>query len=106
MNKNNVKQCLGFIKKMFLGLLSSLANVHKKYFSLKNQHWLTQTTLNYLFSIEYSHGLHYYPIAINSDGHVGRCNTLNDLFVCVSNKTEDLNIHVFKIITGINESKP
>ena len=31
------------------------------------------------------------------------CNTLNDLSnkVCVPNKTEDLNIHVFNIITGI-----
>ena len=25
--------------------------------------------------------------------------------VCVPNKTEDLNIHVYNIITGINESK-
>ena len=33
--------------------------------------------------------------------------TLNDLpnKVCVPNKTEDLNISVFNIITGINESK-
>ena len=35
------------------------------------------------------------------------CNTLNDLCnkLCVPNKTEDLNIHVFNMITGINESK-
>ena len=34
-------------------------------------------------------------------------NTFNDLFnkVCVPNKTKDLNKHVFKMITGINESK-
>ena len=34
-------------------------------------------------------------------------NTLIDLFnkVCVQNKTEHLNIHVFNMITGENESK-
>ena len=38
---------------------------------------------------------------------VGSCNTLNDLSnkVCVPNRTEDLNIHVFNMITGKNESK-
>ena len=38
---------------------------------------------------------------------VGSRNTLNDLSnrLCVPNKTEDLNIHIFKIITGKNESK-
>ena len=36
------------------------------------------------------------------------CNTLNDLSnkVCISNKTEDLNLIVINTITGINESKP
>ena len=35
------------------------------------------------------------------------CNTPNDLSnkLCVPNKTEDLNLSVFDIITGINESK-
>ena len=38
---------------------------------------------------------------------VGSCNTLNDLSnkVCIPNKTEDLNLSVFNIITEINESK-
>ena len=38
---------------------------------------------------------------------VGSCNTLNDLSkkVCIPNKREDLNISVFNMITGINESK-
>ena len=36
-----------------------------------------------------------------------KCNSLSDLSskVCVPNKTEDLNLSVFNIITGINESK-
>ena len=38
---------------------------------------------------------------------VRSCNTLNDLSnkVCVPNKTEDLNLSDFNIITGIHESK-
>ena len=38
---------------------------------------------------------------------VWRCNTFNDLShrVCVPNKTEYLNIHIFNMITEKNESK-
>ena len=38
---------------------------------------------------------------------MGSCNTLNDLSnkVCGPSKTEDLNLRVFNMITGINESK-
>ena len=40
------------------------------------------------------------------DGCMGSCNTLNDLSnqVCVSNKTEDLNLNAFIMITRINKS--
>ena len=43
----------------------------------------------------------------NSDRCFGSCNTLNDLSnkVCVPNKTQDLNLRVFNMITGINGSK-
>ena len=39
--------------------------------------------------------------------YVRSCNTPNDLSnkVCVPNKTEDLNLSVFNMITRINESK-
>ena len=42
---------------------------------------------------------------VKLDRCVGRCNTLNDLSskVCVPNKTEDLNLSVFNLITGINK---
>ena len=48
--------------------------------------------------------LRYYPFAVNLDRC---CNTLSDLSnkVCVPNKTEDLNLNVFNMITGINESR-
>ena len=43
---------------------------------------------------------------VKLDRCVGSCNILNDLSnkVRVPNKTEDLNTHVFNIITGKNES--
>ena len=38
---------------------------------------------------------------------IGSCNTLDYLSnkACVSNKTEDLNLSMFNMIAGINESK-
>ena len=56
---------------------------------------------------EYTQWLHYYPFVVNLDRCVRSCNTLNDLSnkVCVLNKTEDLNLSVFDMITGTNESK-
>ena len=44
---------------------------------------------------------------VNSDRCVRSCDTLNDLCnkVCVPNKTEDLNLSVFNMIAGLNESK-
>ena len=60
-----------------------------------------------LHSNKYIQGLHYYSFAVNLDRCVGSCNTLNDLpeKVCDSNKTEDLHLGMFNMITGINESK-
>ena len=68
---------------------------------------MTQPTLIYLNLNEYNHKFHYYPFAVKLDRCVGSCNTLNDLSnnVCVPNKTEDLNLSEFNIITGINQSK-
>ena len=52
-------------------------------------------------------GLRYYLLVVNLDRQVGICNTLNHLstIVCVPNKTEDVNLSMFHMITGINESK-
>ena len=38
---------------------------------------------------------------------MGSCNTLNNLLkkACVSDKTENLNLNVFNMITGINQSR-
>ena len=51
--------------------------------------------------------LHYYPFMISLDGCNGNCNTLDDpsVRICVSNKTKDLSLNIFDMITRINESK-
>ena len=56
---------------------------------------------------EYGQEFYYYPFADELDRCAGSCNTLNDLSknVRVPNKTEDLNLRLFNMIAGINESK-
>ena len=74
---------------------------------LSNQKCMSQPTLINLHPNEYSQELYYYPFPLKLDRCVGSCNALNDLSnkVCVPNKTEDLNLIVFSMITGINELK-
>ena len=66
---------------------------------------MIQSTLISLHPNEYIQEFHYYPFVVKLDRCVGSCNTLNDLSnkVCVPNKTEDLNLSVFSMITGINK---
>ena len=56
---------------------------------------------------EYSQELLYYPFGFKLDRWVESHNILNYLSnkACVPNKTEDLNISLFNMIIGINESK-
>ena len=99
----------GIIKKVFIILLVSTVNAsnHTICLSLNNQKCEIQLTLINLIPNEYSQELHYYPFAVKLDKCVGGCDTLNDLSnkVCVPNKTEDLKMLVFNMITGKNESK-
>ena len=99
---------MGYLKKIFTRLISiANASNHVKCKSLSNQKCMIQPTLINLHPNEYSQEFHYYPFSVKLDRCVGSCNTLNDLSnkVCVPNKTEDLNLSVFNMITGINESK-
>ena len=100
---------LGLIKKIFIGLLTGLVNGsnHTKCVLISNQKFIVQPTLINLHPNEYSQELHYYPFSVKLDRCVGSCNTLNDSSnkACAPNKTEDLNLSVFNMITGINESK-
>ena len=99
----------GLIKKIFIGLLVGSANESNqtKCVSLSNQTFMTEPTLNNLYPNEYSQEFHYYLFAVKLDRSVGSWNTLIDLSnkVCIPNKTEDLNLSMLNMITGINESK-
>ena len=96
------------IEKIFIGLLISIVNAsnHKKFILLSNQKCMIQRTLINLHSYEYSQEFQYYPFSVKLDRCVGSYNTLNDLSnkVCVPNKAEDLNLNMFNMVTGINES--
>ena len=65
---------------------------------LSNQKCKIQPTLINLHLNEYSQEFHYCPFAVKLDRCVGSCNTLNDLSnkICIQNKTEDLNLSIFK----------
>ena len=99
----------GIVKKMFIVLLTDIVNssYHTKCVSLSNQKCEIRPTFINLHSNEYSQEFHYYPFEVKLDRYIGSCNTLNDLSneVCVPNKTEDLNLGLFNMITGRNDSK-
>ena len=97
------------IKKIFIGLLTGIvsASNHTKCVSLSNQKCMIQPTPINLHPTKYSQEFHFYPFLVKLDRCVGSCGTLNDLSnkVFVPNLIEDLNLSVFNMITGINESK-
>ena len=99
----------GIIKKMFVALLANTVNAsnHTKSVFLGNQKCEIQPTFINLHLDEYSQEFHFYPFTGKSDKCVGSCNTLNDLSnkVSVPNKTEDFDLNMCNMITGINESK-
>ena len=53
---------------------------------------------------EYIQGLHYYPSVVNLDRCTASSNTPKNTSgrICVPNKTEDVHLSVFDMITGIN----
>ena len=65
---------------------------------LSNQKCKIQPTLINLHLNEYSQEFHYCPFTVKLDRCVGSRNTLNDLSnkICIQNKTEDLNLSIFK----------
>ena len=97
---------------MFIRLLTGLVNGFHHLIIQNTYHWgIRNIWFNQLLSIYIPLNavweLHYYPFAIKLDRCVGSNKALNDLCnkVCVPNKTEDLNLCVFNMITGVNESK-
>ena len=71
----------GLIKKMFIGLLSSIVNPsdHAKCVSLSNQICMIQPNLINLHPNEYSQEFHYYPFSVKLNRCAGNCNTLIEL---------------------------
>ena len=92
---------------MSIVLLSSTVNAsnHTRCVSLSNQKYIIQPTLFNLHPNEYSQEFHSYLFLVKLDRCAGSCNNFNDLSskVCVPNKTEDLNLSMFNIISRINE---
>ena len=97
------------INKIFVGLLTGIvsASKDKKCVSLSNQKCEIQHVFNNLHLNKYSQEFQYYPFTVKLDKCVGSCNTLNDWYnkVCVPNKTKNLNLSMFNLITEINELK-
>ena len=64
---------------------------------------MTQPSLINLHPNEYGQEFHWCAFA----NYIGNCNTLNDFSnkACFPNKTEDLDLSMDNMITGINESK-
>ena len=62
---------------------------------------MIQSTLIDSHPNEYSQKFHYSPVAIKLDRCIETCNILNDLSnrACVLNKTEDLNLSMFNMVT-------
>ena len=94
---------------MFSVLLTSIVNASNdtKCVSLSNQKCMIQPTIFKFRSNKYSQQFHYYPFLVKLDRCAGSFNNINDLSnkVCVPNKTENLNLSVFNMIAGIDESK-
>ena len=90
-------------KKMFILSITSIVNApnHTECVSLNNQKYEIQPTLIKSHYNKCSQESHYYPFVVKEDRCVGNCNTLNDSCnkVSITNKTEDLNIHVCNMIT-------
>ena len=104
-----------FIKKMFIGLLSvwtmwsfgeslvSNSKVPIKYVSLNNH--LCQATVT-LVNVNSSETL-FYLVTVSVDNCSGSCNTINDSYawVCVSNKVKNMNVEVYNLMSGVNETR-
>ena len=92
-----------------MGLLISIVNTsnHTKCVLLSNLKCMILPTLIHLHPNEFCQEFHHYPFAVKLDRCVGKCNNLYDLSnkAGVPNKTEDLNLGMFNMVTEINQLK-
>ena len=87
----------------FIMLLSFGGSLATKYMSLNNEPCMARSTFIDLNPVE----LKYYPFMISLDICSGSCNSVHDLStkICVKNKTKDVNVKVFKMITNRKEAR-
>ena len=88
---------------MFIGLLSFSGSLESKSMSLNDGQWKTRPALISLNPAK----LNYYQFIISLDKCNGSCNTLTEISgrTCVPNKTKNVNLSVFNLITRKNELK-
>ena len=102
---------LAFIKNVFIGLLSAstLGNFGESlasnsygfmnFVSLNNQTCQARPTLLNINSDETL----FYPLTVSVNNCRGSCSIIND--VCVPNKVNNMNVKVFTLMSGVNETK-
>ena len=90
-------------------LLSFSGSLATKCMPLNSKPCMVRPTLIDLNPVELNCYLLFinYLIIVNLDESNGSFNVVNNIFTktCVSSKTKDVNVKVFKIITRINEAK-
>ena len=86
-----------FFKKMFIGLLSFSRSLATKCMSLNNEQCKTRTFIIDLNPVDFKYSLFMVRLVKCN----GRCNTLSKICgrICFPNKTEDINLSVFNLIT-------
>ena len=90
--KKQYKIMFGFIKRVFIVLLSLSRSLVTKCISLKNQRCIARPKLIDLNPDELNQELHYYPLVYKLDRYIGSCSTLNNLFdkKCRPDKTKEV----------------
>ena len=85
---------------MFICLLSFTGSLATKCMSLNNEQCRTRPFLIDSNPVE----LKYYHYFVTLDKSNGSRNTLNEIsdIICLSNKTENVNLNVFNLITRTN----
>ena len=95
-----------FIKQVFIVLLSFSGSLDSIVYAQNIYPYIINNLIN-LHPNEYVQRLIHYPFAVNSNICIEIFNTLNYFSnrVCVPNKTKNLNLELFDMTTGVNESK-
>ena len=95
-----------FIKQVFIVLLSFSGSLDSIVYAQNIYPYIINNLIN-LHPNEYVQRLIHYPFAVNLNICIEIFNTLNYFSnrVCVPNKTKNLNLELFDMTTGVNESK-